>query len=293
MSYAARMIDPMTNRMEGTALARRLGESVRARAEELRRTTGALPTLAVVVVGDDPASHAYVRSTMKKCEQHGLGARRYDLPREAATERLLELLDRLAADAGVHGILLQHPLPASIDSRAAFDAIPVGKDVDGVNSTTLGRVWLGLPACAPCTAEGMMRLLAEYRVEVSGARAVVVGRSPIVGKPLAALLTNADATVTLCHSRTKDLPDLVRGAEIACVAVGKPRFVPGDWISPGAVVLDAGYHEGGVGDVDFDSAQSRARLITPVPGGVGPMTVAVLMEHVVQCADRRVGPPAK
>jgi len=278
-------------RMEGTGLAKRLIEQSRAAAESYKLRNGGAPRLAIILVGDDPASHAYVRSTVKKCEQNGIAVSRHDLPRQSETRELLNLIRTLSADSGVHGILLQHPLPPQMDSRAAFEAIPVPKDVDGVASESLGRVTLGLPAFAPCTPAGIMRLLAEYLVGLAGCHAVVIGRSPIVGRPLAALLTNADATVTLCHSKTRGLAEIVRGADLVCAAVGKPKFVQGDWIKPGAVVVDAGYHDGGMGDVDFDAAQRHARLITPVPGGVGPMTIAVLIEHTVQAATSQSGSP--
>lgn len=287
-AYAAAMQGNTEKRMNGSALARRLADDVRANAMALKDRTGFEPTLAVVIVGDDPASHAYVRSTVKKCSQNGISTRLCELPETTTTGKLLELLSGLASDSTVHGILLQHPLPRPIDSRAAFEAIPAAKDMDGVAATTMGRVVLGLPAFAPCTPTGIMRLLHEYKVELAGADVVVIGRSPIVGKPLAALLTNADATVTLCHSRTRNLPDLVRRADIVCAAVGKPRFVSGDWIKPGAVVIDAGYHDGGVGDVDYAAALEYSRLITPVPGGVGPMTIAVLMQHTLDAATQQL-----
>lgn len=275
--------------MEGAALAKRLVEQSRVNALAFKVRTEMTPTLAIVLVGDDPASHAYVRSIVKKCESYGITTRRHHLPPQTSTPELLALLHALANDASVHAMLVQHPLPQQIDHRAAFEVIPVNKDVDGVAAASLGRTVLNLPAFAPCTPVGIMRLLAEYQVELRGANAVVIGRSPIVGRPLAALLTNADATVTLCHSQTRDLPDIVRRADIVVAAVGKPRFVHGEWIKPAGVVIDAGYHDGGVGDVDFEAALPRARLITPVPGGVGPMTIAVLIEHTVQAAVQQVG----
>jgi len=287
-AYAAAMQGNTEKQMDGSALARRLADDVRVNAMALKDRTGFEPTLAVVIVGDDPASHAYVRSTVKKCAQNGISTRSCELPETTTTGELLELLSGLASDSTVHGILLQHPLPRSIDSRAVFEAIPAAKDMDGVAATTMGRVVLGLPAFAPCTPTGIMRLLDEYKVQLAGADVVVIGRSPIVGRPLAALLTNADATVTLCHSRTRNLPDLVRRADIVCAAVGKPRFVSGDWIKPGTVVIDAGYHDGGVGDVDYVVALEHCRLITPVPGGVGPMTIAVLMQHTLDAATQQL-----
>jgi methylenetetrahydrofolate dehydrogenase (NADP+)/methenyltetrahydrofolate cyclohydrolase len=203
-----------------------------------------------------------------------------------------ELVSRirgLASDAAVHGILLQHPVPEQIDERAAFEAIPVEKDVDGVTATSLGRVVLGLPAFAACTPAGIMRLLAEYKVVMEGAEAVVIGRSPILGRPMAAMLTNAHATVTLCHSRTRNLAEVVGRADLVVAAVGKPKFIRGEWIKPGAVVIDAGYNPGNVGDVDFEAALPRASLITPVPGGVGPMTIATLIDQTADAAAAQLG----
>jgi methylenetetrahydrofolate dehydrogenase (NADP+)/methenyltetrahydrofolate cyclohydrolase len=198
-------------------------------------------------------------------------------------------VERLAADDTVHGILVQHPVPRPIDKRAVFEAIPLEKDVDGVSSATLGRVILGMPAFIPCTPAGIMRLLEEYHVELDGAHAVVIGRSPILGRPMASMLINAHATVTLCHSRTRSLPNIVRHADVLIAAVGKPRFVQGGWIKLGAVVIDAGYNEGNIGDVDFDGAIEPASLITPVPGGVGPMTIATLLDHTADAAAFQVG----
>ncbi|MCH7813217.1 MAG: bifunctional 5,10-methylenetetrahydrofolate dehydrogenase/5,10-methenyltetrahydrofolate cyclohydrolase, partial [Planctomycetes bacterium] len=193
------------------------------------------------------------------------------------------------ADESVHGILVQHPVPRPIDRRAAFEAIPAEKDVDGVTSGMLGRVMLGMPAFVPCTPAGIMRLLDEYRVNLDGAHAVVIGRSPILGRPMASLMINRHATVTLCHSRTRSLPGIVRSADVVIAALGNPRFVQGGWIKVGAVVIDAGYNEGVIGDVDFEAAIEPASLITPVPGGVGPMTIATLMDQTANAAARQLG----
>ncbi len=212
-----------------------------------------------------------------------------EMPREVTTEQLVAQIDKLAADESVHGILVQHPVPKPIDKRAAFERIPSEKDVDGITSATLGRVILGMPAFIPCTPAGIMRLLDEYRVELDGAHAVVIGRSPILGRPMASLLINRHATVTLCHSRTRSLPSIVRSADVVIAALGNPRFVQGGWIKVGAVVIDAGYNEGVIGDVDFDAAIEPASLITPVPGGVGPMTIATLMDQTADAAARQLG----
>ncbi len=281
--------DGASRLMDGSGLARRLREDVRRRAEVIRHASGVAPSLATVLVGRDPASAAYVRMKEKRCAEVGIVSRRVELPREATTEQLVGVVRGLADDPAVHAILVQHPVPAPIDKRAAFEAIPLAKDVDGVSSMSLGRVILGMPAFSSCTPAGIMRLLAEYSVPLDGTDAVVVGRSPILGRPMASMLINAHATVTLCHSRTRDLPGVIRRGDVVIVAIGRPRFVQGDWIKPGAVVIDAGYSEGNVGDVHFESALERASLITPVPGGVGPMTIALLLDHAVSAAAARLG----
>jgi len=275
--------------IDGRAVARRLQARVAEQVKIIRRVSGETVTLVTVLVGNDPASATYVRMKAKRCEEVGIRSVRIDLPHETTTEQLVSEVRRLASDRGVHGILIQHPVPRPIDKRAAFEAIPAQKDVDGVTSATLGRVILGLPAFVPCTPKGIMQLLEEYLVPLDGAAAVVIGRSPILGRPMASMLINAHATVTLCHSRTRDLPEIVRRADVLIAAVGKPRFVQGDWIKPGAVVIDAGYNQGNIGDVDFDAALPRVSLITPVPGGVGPMTIATLLEQTAAAAAQQLG----
>jgi len=275
--------------IRGTVVAQRILDDVRRQVERFRTQTSKTPTLATVLVGDDPASHAYLVTKDKRCAEVGIACRRVTLSRDTTTDSLVTAVRTLVNDAAVHAILVQHPIPEPIDKRAAFEAVPLAKDVDGVSSASLGRVILGMPAFPSCTPAGIMRLLREYKVALDGADAVVVGRSPILGRPMAPMLINAHATVTLCHSRTRDLPGVIRRADVLIVAVGKPRFVQGDWIKPGAVVIDAGYNEGNVGDVDFDVALTRASLITPVPGGVGPMTIATLLVHTVQAAAQQLG----
>lgn len=275
--------------IDGVALAGRILQEVKRKVEEVRKATGVMPTLATVLVGDDPASAAYVRTKDKRCREVGIESRRVENPHDTTTDRLVGAIQQLAAERSVHAILVQHPIPAPIDKRAAFEAIPLDKDVDGVSSAALGRVILGMPAFPSCTPAGIMRLLTEYKVALDGAEAVVVGRSPILGRPMASMLINAHATVTLCHSRTRDLPGVIGRADVLIVAAGDPRFVQGEWIKPGAVVIDAGYNAGNIGDVDFDSAVERASLITPVPGGVGPMTIATLLEHTVAAAAQQLG----
>jgi len=275
--------------MDGRALARRVLEGTRAKIEKIRAATGATPCLATVLVGNDPASLAYTRTKRKRCEEVGIRSVQIELPAETTTEQLVAEIRKLADDPQVHGILVQHPVPAPIDKRAAFESIPLAKDVDGVSSAALGRVILGMPAFVPCTPKGIMRLLDEYHVELDGAYAVVIGRSPILGRPMASMLINRHATVTLCHSRTRSLPTIVRGADVVIAAVGRPRFVQGGWIKVGAVVIDAGYNEGNVGDVDFEGALEPASLITPVPGGVGPMTIAMLIDQTTDAAASQLG----
>lgn len=280
---------PAAKLMDGRTLAKSILDQARAKVEKIVEQTGWTPTLATVLVGDDPASHTYVRMKRRRCEDAGMKSLRLELPKGTTTDQLISEIRRLADDPAVHGILLQHPVPAPIDRRAAFEAIPVIKDVDGVTAGTLGRVILGLPAYAPCTPAGIMRLLKEYDVELDGAHATVIGRSPILGRPMASMLINAHATVTLCHSRTRSLPSLVRHADILIAAVGRPRFVRGGWIKTGAVVIDAGYNKGNVGDVDFEGALEPASLITPVPGGVGPMTIATLIDQTANAAADQLG----
>lgn len=275
--------------MDGRAVAGRLLTAAAAKARRIHQATGITPALATVIVGDDPASHTYVRMKRRRCEDAGIRSVVVELPRDATTTEVVAEIQRLGDDPSIHGILVQHPVPTPIDKRAVFEAIPLAKDVDGVTSATLGRVILGMPAFIPCTPAGIMRLLEHYHVELDGAHAAVIGRSPILGRPMASLLINRHATVTLCHSRTRSLPSIVRNADVVIAAVGHPRFVQGGWIKVGAVVVDAGYNEGNVGDVDFEAAIEPASLITPVPGGVGPMTIAVLIDHTVAAAAEQLG----
>lgn len=215
----------------------------------------------------------------------GIESRSVVLPAATTTAELVAELAKLSNDPSVHGILLQHPVPGQIDERAAFEAIDPGKDVDGVTMHAFAAMAFGEPGFRSCTPGGILRLLQAYDVPLSGAHAVVIGRSPILGKPAGMLLLASDATVTYTHSRTVGLPDIVRTADIVVAAVGKPNFVRGEWLKPGAVVVDAGYNEGNVGDVHFAEATAVARLVTPVPGGVGPMTIALLLEQTVDAAQ--------
>ncbi len=279
--------------MDGVRLARRIRGDVGLRVGKIITESEVVPALATVLVGDDPASSAYVRMKRKRCEDVGIESLRLDLPPTASTDEVVAEVDALAQDKGVHAILVQHPIPQPIDRRRVFEAIPLAKDVDAVSSAALGRSILGLPGFGSCTPLGIMRLLAEYQVDLDGVRAVVIGRSPILGRPMASMLINAHATVTLCHSRTRNLSDIIETADLLIAAVGRARFVKGEWIKPGAVVIDAGYNEGYVGDVDFDAALERVSLITPVPGGVGPMTIATLLDQTVTAAAQQLGVDVK
>lgn len=274
--------------MDGSGIARRLVEETTARAADLTRRTGIQPCLATVLVGEDPASVTYVRMKRARCEKAGIRSRHVELPATTTTAELVAVLDSLSNDPGVHGILLQHPVGPGIDERAAFEAIAPEKDVDGVTFSSFATMSFGLPGFVSCTPGGIMRLLDAYDVDPAGKRAVVVGRSAILGKPAGMMLLARNATVTYCHSHTADLSAAVREADILVAAVGRPRFIKGEDIKPGAVVIDAGYNPGNVGDVDFDTAAARAGLITPVPGGVGPMTIAVLLAQTVDAAERQL-----
>ena len=275
--------------MDGSALARRIVEDTVKKAADLKERTGTAPCLATVLVGADPASVTYVRMKQNRSRKAGIESRHVELPAATTTAELVATLDALSADPAVHGILLQHPMGEHIDERAAFEAIAAEKDVDGVTFASFATMSFGLPGFVSCTPGGIIRLLDEYDVDPAGKRAVVVGRSAILGKPAGMLLLARDATVTYCHSRTRDLSAVVREADIVVAAVGRPRLIRGEDIKPGAVVIDAGYNAGNIGDVDFESAADRASLITPVPGGVGPMTIATLLEQTVTAAARQLG----
>ena len=281
--------NPTDGLMSGTALAASILADAADRSAELERRTGVRPCLVAVLVGADPASVTYVRMKRRRSAKAGLESRVVELPDDTTTEQLVAELESISADPSVHGILLQHPVPSQIDERAAFEAIDPAKDVDGVTMRSFGAMSFGEPGFDSCTPGGILRLLEHYDVPLQGARAVVVGRSAILGKPVGMLLLERHATVTYCHSRTVDLPGIVAQADVVVAAVGRPSFIRGEWIKPGAVVVDAGYNEGNVGDVDFEGAHQRASLITPVPGGVGPMTIAVLIEQTVTAAYRLTG----
>ncbi|WP_117214226.1 bifunctional 5,10-methylenetetrahydrofolate dehydrogenase/5,10-methenyltetrahydrofolate cyclohydrolase [Allorhizocola rhizosphaerae] len=276
--------------MSGTDIARGIVETAAARAAAFAQAHGRKPCLATVIVGDDPASVTYVRMKRNRSAQAGIDSRHVALPAETTTGQLVAAIGELSTDPGVDGILLQHPVPAHIDERAAFEAIDPAKDVDGVTMHSFAAMAFGEPGFHCATPGGIMRLLDAYGVKPAGRHAVVIGRSPILGKPVGMLLLARDATVTYCHSKTVDLPAIVGTADILVAAVGRPEFVRGEHLKDGAVVVDAGYNPGNVGDVHFTSAAQKASLITPVPGGVGPMTIAVLLEQTVTAALTRTAP---
>jgi methylenetetrahydrofolate dehydrogenase (NADP+)/methenyltetrahydrofolate cyclohydrolase len=250
-------------------------------------SSGLSPRLATVIVGSDPASQMYIRMKHRACEQVGIGSIGLEFPKDATTGQVLEAVTQLNNDDNIHGILVQLPLPKYVDSERVIAAVRPDKDVDGFNPFNLGLLFSGRPRFVPCTPKGIMTLLAEYKIELAGTRAVVIGRSIDVGRPMAALLTNADATVTVCHSKTKDLVYEVNRADILVSAVGKAHFITREMVKPGAVVIDVGINQLNgklVGDVDFAAVKDIASAITPVPGGVGPMTIATLMENTYRAA---------
>jgi methylenetetrahydrofolate dehydrogenase (NADP+)/methenyltetrahydrofolate cyclohydrolase len=275
--------------LDGKSLAKSIEESLRPRVGAVIKKSGAAPVLATILVGSDPASATYVKMKGNACARVGMQSRKVELGDSTTTEQLLSALEALNKDTSVHGILLQHPVPRHIDERKCFEAIALSKDVDGVTCLGFGRMAMGEPAYGSATPAGIMALLDHYKIPLAGAHAVVVGRSPILGKPMALMLLNKHATVTVCHSRTNDLSGIVRSADIVVGAVGKPKFIKADWIRPGAVIVDAGYHPGGVGDVDLEAAAPVAHAYTPVPGGVGPMTIATLMRQTVEAAEAACG----
>jgi 5,10-methylene-tetrahydrofolate dehydrogenase/Methenyl tetrahydrofolate cyclohydrolase len=247
---------------------------------------GIIPTLATILVGDDPASETYVRMKQETCKRVGMESLAINLPKETSTEELLLKIDELNNDKKIHGILLQHPVPNQINERECFERISIEKDVDGVTCLGFGRMSMDLSAYGSCTPAGIMRILEFYDVDISGMNAVVVGRSPILGKPMAMMLLNKNATVTICHSRTNELEDHVRNADLVVGAVGVPKLIKKEWLKKGAVVIDAGYHPEKCGDIDLDGIEEIASSYTPVPGGVGPMTINTLILNTMEAARK-------
>jgi len=274
--------------LNGKETSKKYEEEFKNRVEVLKSKLDFLPTLATIIVGEDMASKTYVNMKCRACERIGLGSKVVALPENTTTEELLSVIQNLNNDKSICGILLQHPVPKQINERLCFDAIDISKDVDGVNSMSFGLVSMGEDAYKCATPYGIIRLMKEFNIEMKGKRAVVVGRSAILGKPLAMLLLNEDCTVTICHSKTVNLEEEVRGADIVVGALGKAKFIKSDWIKDGAVVIDAGYNEGNVGDVDVDGCMGRVSAYTPVPGGVGPMTINSLILQTLESAEKLV-----
>jgi methylenetetrahydrofolate dehydrogenase (NADP+)/methenyltetrahydrofolate cyclohydrolase len=279
--------------LDGKPVADKVLEGVRAGVDALRARTGKTPTLAVVLVGDFAPSKVYVANKKRAADSVGIESRDFIHPEGLSQPELVRLLRSLNEDPSINGILLQLPMPDGLDEDAAIDAIAPDKDADGLHPTNLGHLLAGSPTVLPCTPAGCLEILDHYGAELKGAEAVVVGRSRLVGKPLAQLLLGRHATVTMCHTRTRDLAEHTRRADVLCVAAGRPRTITGDMIKPGAWVIDVGINrlDTGklVGDVDFDSASQRAHAITPVPGGVGRVTVAMLMRNTLLAAERQLG----
>ena len=273
--------------LDGKALAQHFEEEMRGRVEALKaKAGGRTPILATILVGADPASATYVKMKGNACRRVGMDSMAVELPADTTTDQLLARIDELNNNPDVHGILLQHPVPAQIDERLCFDAISLGKDVDGVTCLGFGRMAMGEEAYGCATPKGIMRLLEHYEVPLEGKHAVVVGRSAILGKPMAMMLLGANATVTICHSRTRDLPALVRQADIVVGAVGRPEFIKADWIKDGAVVVDAGFHPEKCGDIELGPLTDRVAAYTPVPGGVGPMTINTLIVQTLEAGEK-------
>ena len=274
--------------LDGKALAHLAEEDIKLSVSKLKEK-GVTPTLATILVGLDPASATYVKMKQNACARLGMDSIAVELSKDTTTQELLEAIEKLNADTNVHGILLQHPVPSQINERQCFDAISVEKDVDGVTCLGFGQMTMGEEAFGSCTPAGIMRILEHYEVEISGKNAVVVGRSPILGKPMAMMLLNANATVTICHSRTVSLQEHIQNADILVGAVGIPRLIQKGWIKNGAVVIDAGYHPvEKCGDIDLTDIDSIASAHTPVPGGVGPMTINTLILNTLLAAQKLI-----
>ena len=271
--------------LDGKKLATLSEEFIKKEVSELV-SAGITPTLATILVGHDPASETYVKMKRNTCKRVGMESIALELPESTTTEELLKTINDLNSDVNVHGILLQHPTPSHIDERKCFDAIDIEKDVDGVTCLGFGNMSMGIDAYGSCTPAGIVRLIEHYELEVEGKHAVVVGRSPILGKPMAMMLLNLNATVTICHSRTQNIDSIIKQADVIVGAVGIPEFIKTEWIKEGAIVIDAGFHPKKCGDIDLENIELKASAYTPVPGGVGPMTINTLILHTLQSAQR-------
>ena len=271
--------------LDGKELSKISEESIKKKVQELS-SKNIKPTLATILVGNDPASETYVKMKRNTCARVGMESIAVELSEETSTEELLETIRKLNNDKNVHGILLQHPVPSQINERLCFDEIDINKDVDGVTCLGFGNMSMGLEAYGSCTPAGIIRLINHHNLKVEGLHAVVVGRSPILGKPMAMMLLNMNATVTICHSRTLNIDSIIKNADLIVGAVGIPKFIKSEWIKKGAIVIDAGYHPEKCGDIDLENIEDIASAYTPVPGGVGPMTINTLILQTLQSAER-------
>ena len=273
-------------KLDGKELSAISEDAIKNRVDDLVKN-GVKPTLATILVGNDPASETYVKMKRNTCTRVGMKSIAVELPESTTTDELLNTIHKLNDDKNVHGILLQHPVPSQIDERLCFDAIDIKKDVDGVTCLGFGNMSMGIDAYGSCTPAGIIRLIEYYKLDVKGLNAVVVGRSPILGKPMAMMLLNLHATVTICHSRTQNIEAIIKNADLIVGAVGIPKFIKSDWIKKDAIVVDAGYHPEKCGDIDLDGIEDIASAYTPVPGGVGPMTINTLILQTLQSAEKQ------
>ena len=278
----------MTIILNGKDLALKAEEDFKKRVTTIKEKSGITPVLATILVGDDPASETYVKMKGNACERIGMKSLKIELPQNTSTDELLKTVNDLNNNDEVSGILLQHPTPSGINERACFDSINIEKDVDGVTSLGFGKMAMMEKAFGSCTPYGIMRLLAHYEIPLGGKHAVVIGRSPILGKPMAMMLLNANATVTICHSKTKDLSSIIAQADIVVGAVGIPKFIKSEWIKDNSVVVDAGYHPEKCGDIDLEPLKDRCFAYTPVPGGVGPMTINTLLLQTIESCENKI-----
>ena len=278
----------MTIVLDGKLLSQSSEHDLAERVQLIKEKNGTIPTLATILVGKDPASETYVRMKGNACKRIGMDSLKVELSSSTSTQELLQEISKLNKNPDVHGILLQHPVPEQINERQCFDAITLEKDVDGVTCLGFGNMSMGESAYGSCTPAGIMRLLKHYEIEISGKHAVVVGRSPILGKPMALMLLNENATVTVCHSKTVNLSEHIRKADILVGAVGIPKFIKSEWIKDKSVVIDAGYHPEKCGDIDLDKVEGKCSAYTPVPGGVGPMTINSLLMQTVEACEKSI-----
>ncbi len=275
--------------LDGKTLAKSIEEDLKVRVQRIKDKTNTTPVLATIIVGNDIASVTYVRMKGNACKRGGMDSLKIEMSEGTSTEEVIEKIKELNRDENVHGILLQHPVPSGIDEMACFNSIDLSKDVDGVNTSTFGRMTMQIDSFKCATPYSIMKILKHYDIQIEGKEVVVIGRSPILGKPVAMMMLNENATVTICHSKTKNLKDIVKRADIVIAAVGKPKFVQAEWIKDGCVLIDAGYNAGNVGDIDIENAIEKCSAYTPVPGGVGPMTINCLIAQTVESAEKKFG----